>query len=99
MTFYITVHLYFEVMGAKLYGGENSVGYCQTKFPHYFELEEIYTPTNISNLIYNHQIALSNFLNVPIKDIHPISRKEYLSKTEDDEEGEEFDETGNSREA
>jgi len=79
----VTLGVYFEVKDSELYGGEGTIGYCNTNVDL-----KISSPleADISNYVEHQCKGVADMCRVGVEKVRVISRTEYEENTEDEED-------------
>jgi hypothetical protein len=80
-----TVHYFYEIKDAEIYGGKGSTGCAEMKYDMAVNMESLSAEACAKASIANIHI-LSKQLNVPVENITAIHRDKYLEMTKEDED-------------
>lgn len=87
----VTLHFYFKIIDADIFGGEGTEGYATTSSGECIgssnkTFDEMVSREGFNKICDAYRELLSGQMDVPVENIIPISRDEYKENIEEDEE-------------
>lgn len=83
----ISLHFYFKVLDADMYGGEGSIGFAGCSANECIkDIDNCTTVKGFDVISEKYRAYIAMQMKVPTSKVIPISRTEYKNNTEEDEE-------------
>ena len=87
----VTLGMYFEVKDAYLYGGDGSIGYCNTNVD--FKISNLLKAdvyNDICNYVEELRKRVADMCHIDVEKVRVISRTEYKENTEGEEDDDDY---------